>query len=371
MKDRLIRCASFALAVLLAALTFASCGKAEGTKDRAGVETTVVENFSAAFISDGSFGTGRSASSGIREFAAENGLLFSEFTPAEDTVAAVTECIDSAAGLGASVIVCEGIYAGDAAISAQTAYPDISFLILAEDAFCESVNGKLFENVHCVGFRYADAGYLAGYAAVCEGYRSLGFASIPGLPSTVDCLGGFAEGVDDACAEYGIDPVPVYCRESEGGVFSGDPSGTLPPEDFFDLGAEAVAAMGVHAAPAVKAAAGRGKVIPICFCPEGADGVIAPYPVFDKGCAAVRALERLLSNGGSWSVRDAGTCSHAGLGDGGVAAVFPEGDDQDGFDASVYEKIKNRVAAGEVRLKTFDDVGAIAEEYANIVFIDE
>lgn len=63
-----------------------------------------------------------------------------------------------------------------------TEYPDVHFIAVDVNGFdIDSENGTIPENVFCVTFKEEEAGYLAGYAAVKDGFTKLGF------------LGGWAE----------------------------------------------------------------------------------------------------------------------------------------------------------------------------------
>ena len=57
----------------------------------------------------------------------------------------------------------------------QNEYPKIQFLMLDAKPRKSGQKAELASNVHCILFREEEAGYLAGYAAVREGYTRLGF----------------------------------------------------------------------------------------------------------------------------------------------------------------------------------------------------
>ena len=48
-----------------------------------------------------------------------------------------------------------------------------------------SENGTIPENVFCVTFKEEEAGYLAGYAAVKDGFTKLGFLGGMAVPAVI------------------------------------------------------------------------------------------------------------------------------------------------------------------------------------------
>ncbi len=366
----LLRTAALAAAAVLLAGSLLSCGSAnKETSAPVCTDKSVESDLHIALISDGGSGEGYGVSGPLREFAGKNGFSLSEFSSDADVADSVTEAIDSAVEIGADVVVCEGTYPGKAAIGAQASYPSVQFLVIADESFCGAVKDELLENTHCVGFRFSDLGYVAGYIAVCEGYKNVAFASVIDGSTSVNCLGGFVQGASDACREYGTEDFRVLVY-SDDRLFSenGESAGSVPAMAFFEDGADAAAAMGIYTEPVCGAAAELGKkVIPVSSARKEMSEVLAPYPVFDGGTAAVSAIERLISNGGKWSVRDAGTFSRAGLAEGCVKVVFPETGDGGGFDPSAFETVKERFSTGAVRLRDFDSADEIVSEYSDIV----
>ncbi len=84
---------------------------------------------------------------------------------------------------GAKYVVAAGFMQAAALTKAAEAYPDVRFVFI--DGWPLG-----FDNVAAVAFHEEQCGYLAGYAAVMDGYTKLGF-----------CGGG--GGTNDACIRYG------------------------------------------------------------------------------------------------------------------------------------------------------------------------
>ena len=66
-----------------------------------------------------------------------------------------------------------------------------------------SENGTIPENVFCVTFKEEEAGYLAGYAAVKDGFTKLGFLGGMAVPAVIRYGYGYVQGADAAAQELG------------------------------------------------------------------------------------------------------------------------------------------------------------------------
>ena len=62
-----------------------------------------------------------------------------------------------------------------------------------------------------MGIKYAEeqVGYLAGYAAVVEGYTKLGYMGGMAVPAVVKYGYGFVQGAEAAAAELGVYDVDI------------------------------------------------------------------------------------------------------------------------------------------------------------------
>lgn len=100
--------------------------------------------------------------------------------------------IRQAVAEGANTIVCVGYLYGPALAWGATEYPDVHFIAVDVNGFdINSENGTIPENVFCVTFKEEEAGYLAGYAAVKDGFTKLGFLggmAVPPLSAMVTAM---------------------------------------------------------------------------------------------------------------------------------------------------------------------------------------
>ena len=85
---------------------------------------------------------------------------------------------------GADVIVCVGYLYGASLAWAAEQYPDIKFIaidVTQGDIGTDSIPA----NCYCITFKEEQAGYLAGYAVVKDGYTKLGFLGGMAVPAVI------------------------------------------------------------------------------------------------------------------------------------------------------------------------------------------
>ena len=137
----------------------------------------------------------------------ENGIEYNYYLPSgEDASDEDRETlIRQAVAEGANTIVCVGYLYGPALAWAATEYPDVHFIAVDVNGFdINSENGTIPENVFCVTFKEEEAGYLAGYAAVKDGFTKLGFLGGRAVPAVIRYGYGYVQGADAAAQEMGI-----------------------------------------------------------------------------------------------------------------------------------------------------------------------
>ena len=106
-----------------------------------------------------------------------NGVEYEYYKPAEDTDEERINSIDLAVSEGATVVVMPGYLFGPAIAEEQDTYPDVTFIAVDVTEGDIVKNGKavdLGKNVYICSFEEEQAGYLAGYAAVKEGWYADG-----------------------------------------------------------------------------------------------------------------------------------------------------------------------------------------------------
>ena len=178
---------------------------------------------------------------GVQDFCSANSLNANYYRPTEDSDAARLEQMDNAVNDGAKSIVVAGYLFGNAIAEAQEKYPDVQFLAL--DVSASDLGDKApTANTALITYKEEQAGYLAGYAAVYDGYKELGFLGGMAVPAVVRYGYGFVQGVDAAAAEMKLTDVKV--NYIYGGQFFGDADITAVMDTWYNGGTEVVFACG-------------------------------------------------------------------------------------------------------------------------------
>ena len=98
---------------------------------------------------------------------------------------------------GAALVVCRGETMAQALFNIQNNYPGVHYLLFDGEPHNSSYTNYTTEsNVHCVLFQEEQAGFLAGYAAVTDGYTQLGFIGAEEIPGVVRYVTGFLQGAE-------------------------------------------------------------------------------------------------------------------------------------------------------------------------------
>ena len=176
---------------------------------------------------------------GVEAYATANNLSYQYYQPAADSNDERMASIDQAVSDGAQIIVVPGFLFGSAMAEAQELYPETKFV--AVDVSAGDLNTEALENLYCVVFGEEQAGYLAGYAAVKDGYTKLGFLGGMAVPAVQRYGFGFVQGANAAAVELGT---PIEINYTYGGQFYGDANITAKMDGWYSAGTEIVFACG-------------------------------------------------------------------------------------------------------------------------------
>lgn len=169
-------------------------------------------------IDDKSFNQG--AFQGLEQFANEIGVKANYIRPQGQGDQVYLQAIEQAIQQGAKVVVTPGYLFEVAVGTAQKDHPDVKFIAvdftpqrIVEGQTNEDgspVKEEYFEaNTTSILFKEEQSGYLAGYAAVKDGYTKLGFAGGVAVPAVVRYGFGFLAGADAAAKEMNVNPVEL------------------------------------------------------------------------------------------------------------------------------------------------------------------
>ena len=141
---------------------------------------------------------------------------------------------------GADVIVCVGYLYGASLAWAADQYPNVKFIaidVTQGDIGTDSIPA----NCYCITFKEEQAGYLAGYAVVKDGYTKLGFLGGMAVPAVIRYGYGYVQGADAAAKELGTN---IDINYFYGGQFYGDANITSRMEGWYANGTQIVFACG-------------------------------------------------------------------------------------------------------------------------------
>jgi basic membrane protein A and related proteins len=159
-------------------------------------------------IDDKSFNQG--TWEGIVSYAEKNKITHKYYKPTEQSTDAYLAAIQLAVQGGAKVIVTPGFLFDEPIYKAQDLYPNVKFILI--DGTPHNADFTDFKTgTNTVGITFAEeqSGYLAGYAAVKDGYTKLGFMGGMALPAVMRFGYGFVQGAEAAAKEMGISNIDL------------------------------------------------------------------------------------------------------------------------------------------------------------------
>ncbi len=180
--------------------TFAGCSKNESA------------SFDVVLITDGDTvadgGYNQSAWNGINSYCNENKLSCKYYQPSLDdngnlNIETIKNYIDLAVKDGAKYVVLPGDEFSVAAVEYAPTYSDVKFILL--DSTPKTAGGidSYQSNVMSVTFDELQAGFLAGYVSVYDGYTKLGYFGSEN-ESSGSYGSGFVKGAASAADELGV-----------------------------------------------------------------------------------------------------------------------------------------------------------------------
>lgn len=356
----------FMSAVLVLALTvtvFTGCGKKDtgNASDNKGSGYELALITDVGTIDDKSFNQG--SWEGLLQYAEENDKTYKYYQPAEASTASYLETISLAIRGGAKLVVCPGFKFAEAIYDAQTTYPDTKFIILdSQPQKGEDMTIK--DNVYAIYYAEQQAGFLAGYSAVKDGYTKLGFMGGSALPAVMRFGYGFVLGAEAAAEEMGIDSIDMKYHYTGG--FTATPEAQTTAASWYQGGTEVIFACGGAVGNSVMAAAQdtNGKVI-------GVD-----VDQSSESDTVITSAMKLLSK----SVYDGIADFYNGAFPGGQVETLDAASEGVGlpmetskfttFTQQDYDKVYNALVAGEYDL-TVDGIETVTDLPLSIVNVEE
>ena len=232
---------------------------------------------------------------GVKLYAAANGLSYKYYQPANGDQATDDDRYDAmkaAVEAGAEVMVCAG-YLQEAALKrAAIEFPEVPFVFIDGYPLTDD-EGNTLTNVAGIAFQEEQAGYLAGYAAVKDGFTKLGFSGGGGGTNDACCRFGYGyvQGANAAASELGITVDMNYSWEY-GATFQASTELQTMISGWYANGTEIVFACGGSMFQSISAAASAN------------DGYVIGVDVDQSGesDAVVTSAMKGLSDAVQWAV---------------------------------------------------------------------
>ena len=176
------------------------------TKKNSGYELALITDIGT--IDDKSFTQG--SWEGLKKYAEEKGITYKYYKPAGKDTDSKIDSIYLAISSGAKLIVTPGYLFEPAIYKVQDIHPEINFVLLdgtPQDG--TYTDFRIEKNVYAVLYAEEEAGFLAGYGVVKEGYTNLGVMGGMAEPSVIRFGYGFVQGADYAAKELGVKNIKI------------------------------------------------------------------------------------------------------------------------------------------------------------------
>lgn len=328
-----------ALLCVVFAIACVACLTACGNKET--YEIAVVTDVGQ--LMDGGFNQG--TYEGAKAYAEANGKTYKYYQPANgsdatdnDRVAAMRQAVKN----GAKIIVAPGFLQAGAMETVAKESPEVKFIFV--DGWAMGL-----KNVTAVVYKEEESGYMAGYAAVKEGYTKLGgtFGGGGSNPACNRFAYGYAQGASDAAKELNK-TVEVKLSFQYGSGFSASPELQTQMTKWYDAGTQVIFACGGSMLQSVKAAAElskNGKIIGVDVDQAKESERVITSAV--KGLAV--SVQKILGEyyAGEWDAKLADKASNLGAADNATGLpTAKESWRMTNFTVEAYTALFNEIKAG-------------------------
>lgn len=324
----------FVVSALVLTFALAACG---------GTETYEIAMITdSGTIDDESFNQG--TWEGIEEYALENDISHKYYKPSEVADDAYLDTIDLAVEGGAKIVITPGFLFEASVNEAQVKYPDVKFILIDGYPHSGDYVPNVQDNTLSIFFNEHESGFLAGYAAVIDGYTKLGFTGGMAVPAVVKFGVGFTAGAYYAANELGIDIELSDDTYTYFGDFG-------PSDDFknialswYTAGTEVIFSAAGGAGSSVMAAAAdtENMMIGVDVDQSGSSPTVLTSAMKQLGNAVQQGLEAYYND-----EFPGGEIWHLGVDEDGVALPM-ENSEFDTFTLAQYNTIYDMMVDGDV-----------------------
>lgn len=298
---------------------------------------------------------------GIQTFAANFGYTAQSCLYGEGaSLATAEDALRAAAQSGAALVVCRGEAMARALFNIQANYPNVHYLLFDDEPHSEDYTSYATEaSVHCVLFREEQAGYLAGYAAVAEGYTALGFVGRDELPGIVRYCTGFLQGANAAAERQGQN---VTLRVWYTGDIGDAAVATQRMIDWFNGGTGLILADGDALMQSALEAVNQtgAKAFATGWDQNALGERVLGSAIQCYNAAVQRQLYKFFSGNSTWSQQDAGQTERLGYTDGSVALAGSAWRFNN-FTQNDYERLYEQLRNSELEVEAYADMNTLPD----------
>lgn len=281
---------------------------ANSADDIADTMTSTDGKYEVAFVTDvgqlkdKSFNEG--TWNGVKLYANKNSLSYKYYQPANGANATDDDrynAMKAAVDAGAKVVVCAGYLQGTALTKAASEFTNAMFVFIDNGEALNGADKKPLANVASIQFQEEQAGYLAGYAVVMEGYEKLGFCGGGGGDNPACCRYGYGylQGANDAAKSLNK-TVDVNYSWQYGSSFAASPELQTMATGWYSNGTQVIFACGGSMFDSIAAAASAsdGFVVGVDSDQSSQSDTVITSAMKGVGEAAMFAIGKVYD--GSW-----------------------------------------------------------------------
>lgn len=297
---------------------------------------------------------------GVQTFADAYGYTAESQTAAGNTADDAEAALRAAAESGAKLVVCRGDAMGAALYRIQGNYPDVHYLLFDSEPHTEDYSAyTTAELVHCVLFQEEQAGYLAGYASVMDGYTALGFIGAREIPGIVRYATGFLQGAEAAAEQQGESvTLQTWFADTD----ETNDAITQRMIDWYNSGVSLIMVSGGNLYKSAAAAVnetGTKAITTDYDSTDMAEGLLASA-VKCYNAAVQRELYSFFTSG-TWAADDAGQTETVGFINGEIALEAGNPWRFDNFSQDDYRRLYEQLRTSVLKVDTYADLDTLPD----------
>ena len=297
---------------------------------------------------------------GIQTFANTYGYTADAQTAAGNTADEAEAALRAAAESGAKLVVCRGDTMGAALYRVQENYPDVHYLLFDSEPHSDDYSAyNTASLVHCVLFQEEQAGYLAGYAAVTDGYTTLGFIGAREIPGIVRYCTGFLQGAE-AAAELQGEYVTLQTWFTD--TYENNDAITQRMIDWYNNGTSLIMVSGGNLYEGVSGAVNQtgGKAITTDYDNTELGDRVLGSAIKCYNAAVQRQLYTFFA-AGTWNGQTGGQTEKTGFTNGEVALVAGTPWRFDSFTQDDYRTLYEELRTSVLKVDAYSDLDTLPD----------